>query len=354
MRISTGVIAAVCLSLAVAGVARAQSSAEKRAKAKFFAGNKKLRTGNYVGAVADYKAAYADFPNPRILLNLGTAQKMLGRRVAAAKTYEKYLADPKRDRKRVRQVKKLLAELDAKLGRLEIQIHEPGARVLLDGQQIGRSPQQIARRVEPGPHMIAAEKDGFTPSLATVTVGAGDVRRVQLRLVKKGPGPKAHEHATKKPTRVATVGDDDGAGKLSLHKSATPPSRGGHLGGMVRVDVDGNEIGRGAVVTVMASYSLGDRVELAAGGIIGSHPGIYAGGNLYLTTGRFRPLIAVGAPIQFADSTVIGIHAATGLRLDISPRLGILAIAGVERFVSAPDNFDKTVFVPSIGVQLTL
>ena len=80
---------AIVAALCFATVAQADSQTE--ARALFKEGNRLLDAGDYVGALDMFKGAYSRWPNVKILLNLGTALRQLGRNVEAAEHYEKYL-----------------------------------------------------------------------------------------------------------------------------------------------------------------------------------------------------------------------------------------------------------------------
>jgi hypothetical protein len=168
------------LSLSFATVAHADEQNE--ARALFKEGNRLLDQGDYVGALDMFKGAYSRWPNVKILLNLGTALRQLGRNVEAAENYEKYLNDSQADPAKKPQVEAILKEISAKLGKLRIEVNEPGARVVIDGRPVGSSPQSFTIRVEPGSHSVVAEKEGYPLAAATVSVAAGEERAVELRL----------------------------------------------------------------------------------------------------------------------------------------------------------------------------
>ena len=98
--------------------------------------NHLLETGEFAKALELYREAYARFPSPKILINIGTALRSLGRDAEAAETYQRYLDDPGADPKRRDEVKQLLDELSAKLGRLRVDIDQPGAQLQLDGRAV--------------------------------------------------------------------------------------------------------------------------------------------------------------------------------------------------------------------------
>lgn len=331
------------IMIAIAGtaaVAHAQPTPEQQAKRLFFDGNRKLRSGKYKDAAESYRKAYAKVANPKILHNLAVTYALLGRNVDAAKTYEKYLRDPRRDPHKVGVVEKRLRELDQKVAKLSVQVDEKAVAIYVDGERFAGGKQSL--RVEPGVHTITANKTGFRTSRVEVTVSAGDTRAVQFQMV------RATKSAVKEPTT-----EDNEPESLAITRSAKSPP--GRIGFYARSDIDGNSLGRGAVVTVALAYRASDRLQLGVGGILGASPGAYAGATYALSGGRFRPVVLAGVPVQFADdATLVGIHAAAGLHIALTKSVGALVTAGVEYFASAPDNFERTVFVPSVGLTWRL
>ncbi len=188
IRLWRGVAIALALLL-VAGNVQADAKAEREARALFKEANRLLGEKDYVAALDMFRAAYNRWPNPKILLNIGTTLRNLGRDAEAADAYEKYLREGKPDAKRKAEVDAILKELGAKLARLRIEVNEPGARVLVDGKVVGESPQAITLRVEAGTHTIVAEKQGYPAAAATVQISAGQERVVELRLVLAGAAP---------------------------------------------------------------------------------------------------------------------------------------------------------------------
>src|ERR1700704_4809066 len=78
--------------LLVANVAAAQPTGGKGdAKSLMQTGAHLLEAKDYIGALAAFKAGYAQFPSAKFLLNMGTTQKLLDRKADAANSYQRYL-----------------------------------------------------------------------------------------------------------------------------------------------------------------------------------------------------------------------------------------------------------------------
>lgn len=331
----------LCLSL-FASTAHAGTEPDERAKQLFFEGNRRARAGDYAGAVVKYRAAYAAISNPKILHNLAVTLARLGRNAEAAETYAAYLRDPARNPHRVAEVALRLRELDAKVARITIEVSVADATIYLDGELLALSSAGRSRRVEPGRHIVAANSKGFRTSRTSVTVTAGETRVVKLELVRVKAALDVPDREAPRPASERSQTSPSAKLSISAH-----PSR---LGGYVRTDIDGNSLGRGAVVIAALSYQFTDRLQLAAGALLGTSPGIYAGAMVTVGAGRIRPTLLAGVPIQLADTTMVGLHAAAGVHLSFARQLGLLVSVGVEHFVAVPTDFQPTVFVPSIGL----
>lgn len=163
---------------------------DKRAAQKLLAqGNQLVGEGDYLGALEKFKAAHEKFQSPKILLNIGTTLRQLGRNVEAAEVYEAYLADPEHDVAREKDVKRVLAEIDAVVGRIAVTVDDPAATLRLDGKQIEPFAKGESRRLEPGEHTLMAEKPGSSPSVQSIVVKARQEHLVQLRFAPPAPPP---------------------------------------------------------------------------------------------------------------------------------------------------------------------
>jgi hypothetical protein len=164
--------------------------ADKRAAQKLLAqGNQLVGEGDYLGALEKFKAAHEKFSSPKILLNIGTTLRQLGRNVEAAEVYEGYLADPEHDVAREKDVKRVLAEIDAVVGRIAVSVDDPAATLRLDGKQIEPFQKGESRRLEPGEHTLMAEKPGSPPSVQSILVKPRQEHNVQLRFAPPPPPP---------------------------------------------------------------------------------------------------------------------------------------------------------------------
>lgn len=107
----------VLVVAALAPAARADSDAENRARAHYEIGLGMYRLGDYRGAVKEFTAGYELARKPGFLLNLGQSYRKLGDLPRARAMYRQFLdeapaSDPARP-----QVRQVLSELDAAIGK---------------------------------------------------------------------------------------------------------------------------------------------------------------------------------------------------------------------------------------------
>jgi hypothetical protein len=326
-------------------VAPAASGGKREARALFKAGNALLLQGDNVGALEKFEAAFALFPSPKILLNIGTCLREMDRDAEAAEVFERYLSDPEAEAERKAEVSAILAEIDARMGRLRLPLVDAGTRLLLDGKALDARPGSSIR-VEVGSHVVVAEKAGSPPTVATVVIAAGEERMVDLVPARPAPPSRLVPPAgAGEPTEVEVVVEQP-----AIDTPAARPTHRGQVGVSARADVDGE--GRGAVLALGVTYGLGHFLEIGLAALLGGHRGVEPGVTALLARGPFKPAIYVGAPVYFVDGVRAGVHAAVGILWDPADHMGVFAGAGIEHFPSVPPGYDSTIFVPSAGLQV--
>lgn len=152
----------------------------ERAQVLLDEGNAALNSGQYVEALAKFREAHSVFPSPKLLLNIGTTLRQLGRNAEAATVYEQYLAHPERDPARVPELEALIAQIDQTVAVVVIQCRTVGAVVRVDGQIVGLGPMNKRMRVEPGDHTVLSAKAGLRDGVATLRLGPREQRSVAI------------------------------------------------------------------------------------------------------------------------------------------------------------------------------
>jgi hypothetical protein len=174
--------AAICAAAPSAAAQKgAPTWADKAAAQRLLReGNQAVGDGDYTAALAKFEAAKAKYPSPKLLVNIGTTLRLLGRYAEAAAAFEAYLADPAAEKGRVAEIHRALAEIDALVGRLKIVVREPDAKVRLDGKELASWKSGDVVRVNPGEHSVVAERPGRPPAVRSLRVAGNEVREVLL------------------------------------------------------------------------------------------------------------------------------------------------------------------------------
>lgn len=169
--------------MADAPVRPADPAAKARASKLLNDGNQQSNDGDYVEALENFRAAYQIYPSPKLLLNIGTMLRQLGKNVEAAEVYEKYLEDPEADPNQRQLLTQTLDEINNLVGHVRVTVDPADAAVSLNGTPVVIAAGGTNVRVEPGTHKIVGEKKGFPPALATISLRRGETRTIDLKLV---------------------------------------------------------------------------------------------------------------------------------------------------------------------------
>jgi hypothetical protein len=211
VRFSTLLAAALGATL-LAATAHADEASESKARALFAEGNQAAQQGDHAGALALFQQAYALLPSEKILLNIGTMLRQLGRNVEAANAYEAYLRDPAAAPDKKAAVAALLPELDAQVGKLRVVIAGGAATVRIDGKLVDPALRQaspgspasvvVTVRVEPGPHVVRVQREVGFPARVDAQAIAGRETLVSVDLPPAGvlPAPARVEPGSPPPS----------------------------------------------------------------------------------------------------------------------------------------------------------
>ena len=161
----------------------ADPSAKERAQSLLREGVALYERGDPAAALSRFEAAFAIFPSPKILLNQGQALRDLKRPVEAMDAFVRFLTEAKdAPPEATAEARRMMAELQAQLGRIRISSPTSGAVVLLDGKQVGATPLSKLLWVTPGRHRIRLDRASFWAATRDVDVGAGAVETASITL----------------------------------------------------------------------------------------------------------------------------------------------------------------------------
>jgi tetratricopeptide (TPR) repeat protein len=149
--------------------------------------------GDFAAGLAAFAAAYALNPLADTLYNVAMCRMALEDWAGAVNDFRDYVAarGGRLAPDEQAEFDRLQAELLPRIGRLAIDVGQPGAAVSIDGTPAGVAPLPAWVAITPGRHTVTAEKEGFQPASSVVEVAPGQLLDVPLLLVALAmpPGP---------------------------------------------------------------------------------------------------------------------------------------------------------------------
>lgn len=300
-----------------------------------------FNAGKHQEALELFQSAYETYKSPKILLNIGTSLAALGRKAEAADAYARYLDAGVADEARDAEVRGLLAELDAGLGRITVTVNQTGGTVSLDERVLGVYQAPLTVRATPGEHRVSITPAEGKPVATTVTVVAGQTHDVPLQVEVVA--------ATTETPAFDAADDASPAPDLGVSAQLEPPSYSAFTA-VAFADVDYKL--RGAAAFVGALYQVVPRVHLGGAALIGrTAPGLYAGVTYELLDAVVKPSVSAGVPVFFSDGVRAAVRGSVGVSVSPTPRFDIALEVGVEHYVNPEDGFEQTFLVPALGVR---
>ncbi|HTN82164.1 MAG TPA: PEGA domain-containing protein [Sorangium sp.] len=179
-----------------------------------------LNRSRWAEAHASFLAAWRIKQHYQIASNLGVAELRLGKHRDAAEHLSWYLREAPAERTAQRQrAEALLKEALAKVATITIATQPEGAEVTVDGAVVGRTPLALPVYLEPGPHVISAELDGYKPAQEQTEPAVGDAIGITLHLVRSDAGaPAAMAAPATAAPRAAS-----GTGPMKLRETTAAP-----------------------------------------------------------------------------------------------------------------------------------
>jgi len=154
------------------------------ARAKWDSAVALFTRGKYASAKADFIAAYEISRDPRVLFNVAVCEKNLERFAAAVDTFKRELAEGagKLSAAEVTEINNVVSGLERFVATVTVNVSEPGAKVFVDGEEVGISPLPAPIRVSSGDRLISARKTGFNEASRKITVTGGATSELSLKL----------------------------------------------------------------------------------------------------------------------------------------------------------------------------
>jgi hypothetical protein len=379
------------------------------AQALMIEGVKYLQQKAYDQALANFLEAYAKFPSPKILLNVASTLRDMGRLADSANTYQRYLTDPQSGAERIGEVKELLIHLDEQLTILTIRVFPRGSDISIDAGPFIPVGSTLVTRVRPGIHMVRIRHGGQSDEIS-INGFDGENKEVAASLkmevtdtlpppppvkppVKDPTKPIAKDPTPPKPQEPPDHQDgwlitgqyaSDGTGNrrgvlkstagepvsavtpafdilddnsVVVHPQHEQISSG--VLGILRIDAEGRGFAGGLGLAIARGRFEGEILALRS-----NETGGYLGFRYRILTGFFRPYVGVGVPgFVFDNATTtngmtstekklaIGARGAGGLELYINGHLSVQGDIGFEHFWFVENTrFVSNVWVPTVGV----
>ncbi len=146
------------------------------ARAKLVDGGKLLEVGEFQQALSAFQEAYALYPSPKIQYDLALAYQGMGRSADAIDALDAFLASTAETRQPEVEAKArgIREHLLARVAWLKVSSDGPGATIVVDGREMGKTPQTRDIHIDPGPHLLLVDRgDGTPPFTQRLQAAAG-------------------------------------------------------------------------------------------------------------------------------------------------------------------------------------
>ncbi|MEW5741399.1 MAG: PEGA domain-containing protein [Myxococcota bacterium] len=170
------------LSLVLAVALSAAPTPKQEAATHYQRGIALYKESNYSAALSEFKAAYAALPSWEVLFNIGLCQRRLFQYGQAIQSFSRYLAEggAKVPKDRRAAVDQELQQIRALTAPIAVIVKGAPAKVLVDGEEVGKTPLTEMVLLGPGKHLIRAEREGCSPDEKAIEVVSGQAQAVEL------------------------------------------------------------------------------------------------------------------------------------------------------------------------------
>lgn len=187
-------------TLAVLSSAAWAEEEQLSARGLFERGVSQFEAGDYEHAARSFRQSFEANPVPIALYNYGMSLRELFRFAESIDALEQYLAlgADQISTERAQEARRLIEDMNARLGTARIVVEPTTATVLVDGEEV--EPDQLsALRLRAGPHQVVARAEGFAEASEMVQVEAQHLSEVRLRLEPTDPAEPAGIPAEPEP-----------------------------------------------------------------------------------------------------------------------------------------------------------
>ena len=216
------IVALAAFFLAIAGPAVAQDEPDPKVQAAALKSeaDRFMDELEFAKALDRYDEAYRLDPKPALLYNRGRALQALARFPEALDQLEKFQREaPAELKARVPALRELIEGVKASITTLSVTANVEGARVLIDGKDVGATPLSRVR-VNAGEAAVELLADGYEPQTKNVTLDGGTSQTLDFALVTSS-GRGLLTVKANVPGAVASV-DDEQLGTIPAQKELEP------------------------------------------------------------------------------------------------------------------------------------
>lgn len=157
------------------------------AKADYESGRLLFSDGDNEGAKLKFESAYEASKDPRLLWNIAACEKNLRNYARVLDLLERYLATG--DERITEEARTRAVELKNTVrgfvAEVTIRTEPDGAKVFVDGHEVGTTPLSGPIRMNQGSRALRLEKDGFEAYQQNLKVNGGETKSLTLKLVKQ-------------------------------------------------------------------------------------------------------------------------------------------------------------------------
>jgi hypothetical protein len=287
------------LPSASAQVSTPSDAARAEARERFDRGLRLFNSGDNSGALAEFRRAYDLVANTVVLYNIGLVYAQTGRAVEATDALDRVLSRPgELSAERLAIARRTRDEQAARIANVAVAANDAGARVEVDGIEVGTTPLGAPLRITSGTHVVGLVAAGYSPQRKEIAIAGGEKQSLQFELVAM-QGRMAHL-AVKTHLPGADLYADDqhiGTSPLAASVSLSP--------GVHRIDLR-----RSGYTTAAATVTLGDGATGEVTLEPTEDPGalVSSGGILAFDVTETAPVVTIdgqprgvyGAPVRVA------------------------------------------------------
>ena len=209
MRLRTFVIAAVTMLLAAQLAQAGEAEDKARAKQHFETGLTLFKNENYAAAAGEFERSVDTYPTKNGLFNLANTYRALHRYGEALEVFDRLSRDfgDRLDDEMRANMDKQIAELDALIAWLTIEVEPDGATVVVDERKQGTSPLEEPLVLGAGEHVVEVSLEGYQTSRERVALSPGEKASVSVTLAvvepEVPPEPEEEPEVPQKPPAEA-------------------------------------------------------------------------------------------------------------------------------------------------------